>query len=92
MSMSVTLAARLDTAAAEPLGTELAAITDGHVQLIGSAVELLGGRCLELLMSFKHLSEQDARRIELVEPSRAMVDDLRVFGLSPDDLCSGETK
>lgn len=92
MSVSVTLAPRLDTSAADNLGEQLAAITDEHVQLVGSAVELLGGRCLEILISFSHLAGIDARRVELIDPSRAMIDDLRIFGLAPDDLCSGEAK
>lgn len=90
--MTVTLAPRLDTTAAEVLGAELAAISEPHTRLIGTGVELLGARCLELLLAFKHLSEADARQVELVEPSRAMVDDLRVFGLTPRDLCSGATE
>ncbi len=87
---SVALAPRLDTAAAEPLWSELSRVHEHDTHLDASAVELLGARCLEVILTARNASKAAGRRF-VVEPlSDAAVQDLRTFGLSPSDISSGD--
>lgn len=84
MAKRIRLEPKLDTSAAEGLAGELAAAEGEDTVLDGAAVELLGGLCLELILSARHLRAKAGRSLTLADPSPALAEDLRRFGLSTD--------
>ena len=86
MAKMVVLDAKLDSAAAEPLRETLLAAQGDDITLDGSGVEQLGGLCLELLMSVRHLWATAGNSVTLNAPSEQMIDDLGRFGLTETDL------
>lgn len=86
MAKRVVLDAKLDTAAAEGLRETLLASQGDDLTLDGRNVEHLGGLCLELLLSARHLWGIANKTVCLETPSVQMIDDLSRFGLSDTDF------
>lgn len=86
MTKQVALETKLDSAAADKLRTDLLGAQDSDVVLDGSAVEQVGGLCLELLMSVRHLWAASGHAVTIENPSEQMLDDLGRFGLTHDDF------
>lgn len=86
MAKQVVLDAKLDSAAAEHLTAALLGAQGDDITLDGSSVEHVGGLCLELLMSVRHLWAAEGRTVVVENPSEQMVDDLACFGLTAEDF------
>lgn len=86
MTKQVALETKLDSAAVDKLRTDLLAVQDGDVVLDGSAVEQVGGVCLELIMSVRHLWGIAGHTVTIENPSEQMLDDLGRFGLTHEDF------
>ena len=86
MARKVVLEAKLDSAATETLRDTLMTSQGDDIVLDGSAVEQLGGLCVEFLMSARHLWAAAGRSVTLTTPSEQMIDDLGRFGLSETDF------
>ena len=86
MATDIVLDAKLDSAAAEPLKATLLKHQTDDISFDASAVEQLGGLCLEILMSAKYLWPVAGKSVRIAAPSPQMVEDLERFGLTPDDL------
>ena len=86
MAKEVVLDAKLDSAAADQLKATLLGAQGDDITLDGSPVEQIGGLCLELLMSVRHLWAAEGKSVTLENPSAQMVDDLGRFGLTPEDF------
>ena len=77
---AVRLAQILDLNAAAPLAQELAALRGRDVELDGSAVERLGGQCLQVLLSARATWAQDGRAFALSAPSEGLCTALALMG------------
>lgn len=86
MTKWVALDAKLDSAAVDKLRGELLGAQNGDIALDGSSVEQIGGLCLELVMSVRHLWGAAGHAVTLENPSDQMLDDLGRFGLTGDDF------
>ena len=86
MVNQVSLAARLDTAASAELRSTLHAAAGEDLILDGSAVEMIGGACLELLLCAGVIWSRAGHAITLENASNQMIDDLGRFGLTPNNL------
>ncbi len=86
MAKRVKLDARLDSAAADRLRAQLKESADSDLTLDATAVEMLGGLCLEHLLSARSLWSARARAFAVDAPSAAMIDDLARYGLTPAAL------
>ena len=86
MTKQVALETKLDSAAVEKLRADLLAVQDNDVVLDGSGVEQVGGLCLELMMSVRHLWGAAGHAVTLENPSEQMLDDLGHFGLTHEDF------
>lgn len=89
MVQRLILKERLDSAAADPLREEIAALNGTDVALDASRVEFLGGLCLELLMCACQVWDNAGRAFDVETPSEAFTDNLSRFGLTPDALSTG---
>ena len=58
--------------------------------LDGAAVELVGGKCLDLLLAARHHWTAAGYRFDLVNPSDAMQRDLAALGATEHLLATGE--
>ena len=86
MAKNVVLEAKLDSDAAELLKDTLLKHQTDDISFDASAVEHLGGLCLEILMSAKYLWPVAGKSVKVTSPSLQMVEDLGRFGLTTDDL------
>ena len=86
MAKRVKLDARLDSAAADRLRAQLSGSADGDLTLDATSVEMLGGLCLELILSARSLWSARAKAFAVDAPSAAMIDDLARYGLTPEAL------
>lgn len=77
------LPAVLDLNAAAPLREQLLALRGGPAILDGSAVERLGGLCLQVLLAARRTWAADGAELRLAEPSEALAAQLAAFG-APD--------
>lgn len=89
MTERVVLTARLDSSAAIALRDRLLAAKGNDIVLDGSKVDFLGGLCLELLMSARHLWSAAGKTLSLQTPSARMVEDLGRFGISQEFFSGG---
>ena len=76
----VTLPAVLDLKVAAPLQAELLAVRGGPVGIDASAVERLGGLCLQVLLSARSTWADDGQDLCFPEASAAFSDQWRAFG------------
>lgn len=91
MTERVLLTAKLDSSAAMALRDRLLTAKDEDVVLDGSNVDFLGGLCLELLMSARHLWSAAGKTLSLETPSDRLIEDLGRFGVSPKHFEGAET-
>ena len=89
MAKRLLLDAKLDSSAADGLRKTLSAATGQDLLFDASKVELLGGLCLELLMSAHHLWQQAGQTFFVEAPSPQFVENLGRFGVSADQLSVG---
>lgn len=81
---------RLDSAAAEELRSELDTARGEDLVLDAAGVQVLGGRCLELLMCAHHIWSNAGNTFSVDAPSDLFLDNLSRFGLSPRQMNCGE--
>ena len=86
MAKQMSLAAKLDTAAAAGLRSQLEGASDESIVFDAGQVEQLGTLCLELLMSAVVLWRNAGQSITFENISKQMTDDLGRVGLTPDAL------
>jgi chemotaxis protein CheX len=86
MVKRVPLAAKLDTAASAELRETLISAGDEDIVLEAGAVEMLGGACVELLLTASVLWRKAGQAMTLENVSPQMADDLGRFGLTPETL------
>ncbi|WP_297802655.1 STAS domain-containing protein [uncultured Brevundimonas sp.] len=82
----ITLPAVLDMRAIEPLAAGLAAVRGQPVALEASAVERLGGLCLQLLLSAIKTWKSDGHALTFLNVSEALAEQWQGFGASPEQL------
>jgi chemotaxis protein CheX len=70
----------LDLRAAARLRENLLAIRGADVTLDASAVQRLGGQCLQVLLSAKRTWDGDGRTFNLTDPSEAFASSIQLFG------------
>lgn len=76
----VILPAVLDLQYAEPLRAELLGLRGQAVTIDGSAVERLGGLCLQVLLSAQQSWASDGQMLSLAPVSDAFADQWKMFG------------
>ena len=86
MTATVVLAPVLDLRAAEPLKGELLAARGQALTLDGSAVERLGGLCLQVLLSALATWRADGQALTFINVSEALASQWSAFGGSAADL------
>mgnify|MGYP001057038849 CR=1 FL=1 len=80
MSETMQLESVLDLRAAARLRKNLLAIRGADVTLDASAVQRLGGQCLQVLLSAKRTWDGDGRAFNLTAPSEAFASSIQLFG------------
>jgi len=90
MTAVVTLPAVLDIQQAAPLRAELLALRGQATAIDGSAVERLGGLCLQVLLSARQTWATDGVALTLAPVSEALVDQWNRFGAPTAAFESGE--
>ncbi len=83
MTASLMLAPVLDLNAAEPLKAELLACRGADLTIDGSAVDRLGGLCLQVLLSARRTWAADGVNLRLGSVSQAFAEQWAAFG-APD--------
>lgn len=86
MVKELPLAAKLDTSAAAELRASLQAVEHDDVVLDASSVEMIGGMCLEVLLTAAAHWKTAGHKIAIQDVSPQMSEDLAWFGLSADTL------
>ncbi|MFA4950762.1 STAS domain-containing protein [Brevundimonas sp.] len=82
MTASVTLPAVLDLQQAGPLRDQLLALRGQSVIVDGSAVERLGGLCLQVLISAQQTWARDGLSLVIDEVSESFANQWNAFGAS----------
>jgi len=77
---------RLDSVAVDNLRGDLADAEGDDVVLDATAVDFLGGLCLELLLCALQVWPAAGKSIRIENPSHDFRDNLARFGLRPSDL------
>jgi chemotaxis protein CheX len=85
---TVVLAPVLDQRAAEPLKAELMAARGQALTLDGSAVERLGGLCLQVLLAALQTWRADGQALTFLNVSEALAVQWSQFGASSTDLAA----
>lgn len=80
MSTTITLPPVLDILHAESLRTELLAARGQAVAIDGSAVERLGGLCLQVLLSAQQTWAGDSQSMTFASVSESFVNQWTAFG------------
>jgi len=86
MATRVVLNSKLDSAHVESFKGILFKAKDDDIEMDGSAVEQIGGQCLELMMSVRHFWGENGKTVELTNASDQLVEDLACFGLTVEDF------
>ena len=86
MSNSITLPAVLDLRAAAPLKAQLLAVRGQETALDASAVERLGGLCLQVLLSALQTWRADGQALTFINVSEAFASQWSALGASASDL------
>ena len=82
MTAAVTLPAVLDVQQAGPLRDQLLALRGQSVTIDGSAVERLGGLCLQVLISAQQTWARDGLSLVIDQVSESFVQQWAAFGAS----------
>lgn len=72
----------LNSAVATDFWTTLNNSTGKDVMLDMSGVEMIGGQCMELIVSAKKMWEKEDRKFHIVKASDSLVEDLILLGFS----------
>ena len=88
MAALLALPAVLDLRAAEPLKAQLLAVRGQETALDASAVERLGGLCLQVLLSALQTWRADGQALTFVNVSEAFASQWGAFGASASDLAA----
>ena len=86
MSSLITLPAVLDLRAAEPLKAQILAVRGQEALLDVSAVERLGGLCLQVLLSALVTWRADGQSLTFINVSEAFASQWSALGASATDL------
>ena len=86
MSTLIALPAVLDLRAAEPLKAQILAVRGQEALLDVSAVERLGGLCLQVLLSAIASWRADGQALTFINVSEAFASQWSAFGASAADL------
>lgn len=82
------LASTLDLAAAKPLWAELNAARAQPLTIDASAVERLGGLCLQVLLAARRAWQADGVAFSITNPSQAFTDAVRL--MAGEELMTAE--
>ena len=85
------LPSRMDTQMAEDLLKTLLERRAADLTLDISAVEMLGARCLEVLLNARHTWASANKTLSLSGSSEALSENLKRYGLKTSDLETGVT-
>lgn len=91
MTASLTLPARLDLAAMEPLYAELKDMRGEDLTIDASNVTHLGACGLQLLLSAKKSWDSDGHSLNIAQPTEKFHLHLSLLGLSKDHFTLAET-
>ena len=83
---AVVLPAVLDIQAAEPLRLQLLAVRGQSLTMDGSAVDRLGGLCLQVLLSARRMWANDGQTLAIRRASPALRDQWTAFGAPADSF------
>lgn len=86
MKTIVVLSQKLDNAAVPILCDALDHCLDGDIWLDGSAVDQIGGRCMELLISASCTARQGGHDLCFGALSGPLEDDLKIMGLNSTQI------
>ena len=86
MSTLIALPAVLDLRAADPLKVQLLAVRGQEASLDASAVERLGGLCLQVLLSALATWRADGQALTFINVSEAFASQWSALGASATDL------
>ncbi|HEY1071286.1 STAS domain-containing protein [Brevundimonas sp.] len=86
MSILIALPAVLDLRAADPLKAQLLAVRGQETALDASAVERLGGLCLQVLLSALQTWRADGQTLTFVNVTEAFASQWSALGASASDL------
>ena len=89
MTDSLRLDARLDLPAAAALLASLRDNTGQEVALDFSDVRHLGAICLQVLISAARSARAQGRSLRLLNVSDRVVEQMRVMGVTPEDVAGG---
>ena len=90
MSTLIALPAVLDLRAADPLKVQLLAVRGQEASLDASAVERLGGLCLQVLLSAIQTWRADGQALTFINVTEAFASQWSALGASASDLALGE--
>ena len=90
MSTLIALPAVLDLRAADPLKAQLLAVRGQETALDASAVERLGGLCLQVLLSALQTWRADGQSLTFINVTEAFASQWSALGASASDLALGE--
>ena len=90
MSTLIALPAVLDLRAADPLKAQLLAVRGQEASLDASAVERLGGLCLQVLLSAIQTWRADGQALTFINVTEAFASQWSALGASASDLALGE--
>jgi chemotaxis protein CheX len=89
-SATIQLAEVLDLKAASTLATDLLGARGSDVELDGSAVQRLGAQCLQVILSAHATWDKEGVSLQIVNPSRDLVEGLELLGVDPVRYCAKE--
>ena len=90
MAKRLVLNAKLDTSSANDLRHEIVDAHGTDLVIDAAQVEFLGGLCTEVLLSARHLWQQQNASLVIENASDALIEHLQRMGLSLDDIVTGE--
>ncbi|KAB2955643.1 MAG: STAS domain-containing protein [Rhizobiaceae bacterium] len=85
-SEKISLPPVMDITAAAPLTNEFLLLRGKDVQVDASAVERVGGQCLQVLLSAAATWAHDGMELDLVDPSTSFTEALETSGLGLENL------
>lgn len=89
MSDAVQLPSKMDLTAASGLATTLRENQSSEITVDFSDVKMLGALCLQVLLSAAISLNNEGRKLHITNVPDRVLDQLRVMGLTPDDISRG---